>query len=72
MKNLYLILIILFSSLFAIYEVGEQISTDDQNIRFEICNGDYPSSTLKSSDFNGDGIVDILDIVQIVNYILPL
>ena len=27
-------------------------------------------ATIQAADFNADGIVDILDIVQIVNYIL--
>tara|TARA_B110000438_G_scaffold225966_1_gene220105 strand:+ start:204 stop:419 length:216 start_codon:yes stop_codon:yes gene_type:complete len=54
MKYLYLLSLLLFSTLFAVYEVGEQISSADQNISFDICSGDYPTSTLSLSDFNGD------------------
>ena len=49
-----LFLLIISSSLFAVYEVGEQISIEDQQQLFDICSGDYPESTLRLSDFNGD------------------
>ena len=52
--NRILFLLILLSSLFALYEVGEQISIEDQQQLFDICSGDYPESTLSLSDFNGE------------------
>ena len=53
MKNI-LSLQILLSFLFAVYEVGEQISIEDQQQLFDICSGNYPTSSLSLSDFNGD------------------
>ena len=53
MKNI-LFLQILLSFLFAVYEVGEQISIEDQQQLFDICSGNYPTSSLSLSDFNGD------------------
>ena len=52
--NRILFLLIILYSLFAVYEVGEQISIEDQQQLFEICSGDYPTSNLSLSDFNGD------------------
>jgi hypothetical protein len=42
--------IVLFTSLFADYSVGDQISTDHQNLLFDVC---YPAvnSQLSLSDF---------------------
>ena len=34
-------------------------------------NTEFNDDEFIAADFNADGIVDILDIVQIVNYILP-
>ena len=34
-------------------------------------NSEFNDDEFTAADFNDDGIVDILDIVQIVNYILP-
>jgi hypothetical protein len=33
-------------------------------------NSDFNDDEFTAADYNADGIVDILDIVQIVNYIL--
>ena len=52
--NRILFLLIILSSLFAVYVEGQEISIEDQNISFDICSGDYPASTLSLSDFNGD------------------
>jgi len=80
MKYLYLLSFLLFSTLFAVYELDEQISIEDQNISFDICSGDYPASTLSLSDstdeqlnvldMNQDGDVNVIDIVEMINYIL--
>ena len=53
MRYTYLLLF-LFSTLFSSYDVGEQISLEDQQQLFDICSGDYPTSSLSLSDFNGD------------------
>ena len=38
----------------AIYDVGETVSENHQNISFPVCYGEYPDSELKLADFNGD------------------
>ena len=49
-----LVLIIsLISFGFSAYSVGQTVSSTDQNIDFNVCYGDYESSTLSLADFNG-------------------
>ncbi|MBT6871339.1 MAG: hypothetical protein HN820_04715 [Candidatus Marinimicrobia bacterium] len=43
--------ILLITSLFAEYSVGDQISTDHQNLSFDVCYGDYDNDQLSLSDF---------------------
>ena len=43
--------IVLFTSLFADYSVGDQISTDHQNLSFDVCYGNYDNDQLSLSDF---------------------
>jgi len=43
--------IVLFTSLFADYSVGDQISTDHQNLLFDVCYGNYDNDQLSLSDF---------------------
>jgi hypothetical protein len=43
--------ILLFTSLFADYSVGDQISTDHQSLAFDVCYGDYATNQLSLSDF---------------------
>jgi len=43
----------LISFAFSLYNVGQTVSLSDQNIDFNICYGDYESSTLSLADFNG-------------------
>ena len=46
------VFILLFStSLFAEYSVGDQISTDHQNLSFDVCYGNYDNDQLSLSDF---------------------
>jgi len=50
MKKL-LFTILLITSLFADYSVGDQISTDHQNLSFDVCYGDYATNQLSLSNF---------------------
>ena len=43
----------LISFAFSVYNVGQTVSSSDQNINFNVCYGDYESSTLSLADFNG-------------------
>ncbi|MBT5077383.1 MAG: hypothetical protein HN820_03015 [Candidatus Marinimicrobia bacterium] len=43
----------LISFAFSAYNVGQTVSSSDQNIDFNVCYGDYESSTLSLADFNG-------------------
>jgi len=36
------------------YEIGDQISIEDQSIGYEVCYGDYPSESISLADFNGE------------------
>jgi hypothetical protein len=45
--------ICLISFAFSVYNVGQTVSSSDQNIDFNVCYGDYESSTLSLADFNG-------------------
>ena len=58
MKNLHTIIFIsLFSFTFALYNVGQTVSLNDQNITFDVCNSSNPQtggSELKLADLNGD------------------
>jgi len=46
--------IVLFTSLFADYSVGDQISTEHQNFAYDVCYGDYPATQRSLSD-SADG-----------------
>lgn len=50
-----IILIFTFSiSPAAVYDVGETVSENHQNISFPVCYGEYDGEGLKLADFNGD------------------
>jgi hypothetical protein len=50
MKN-FVFILLLSTSLFAEYGVGDQISVDHQNLSFDVCYGDYATDQLSLSDF---------------------
>ncbi len=41
-------------SLAAVYDVGETVSENHQNMSFPVCYGEYDGDALKLADFNGD------------------
>ena len=47
----FVFILLLSTSLFAEYSVGDQISTDHQNLAFDVCYGDYDNDQLSLSDF---------------------
>ena len=47
----FVFLLLLSTSLFAEYSVGDQISIDHQNLAFDVCYGDYATDQLSLSDF---------------------
>ena len=49
--------ILLITSLFAEYSVGDQISTEHQNLAFDVCYGVYDSDSLSLSDFDDENTV---------------
>ena len=51
-----IMLSILLSASFAVYNVGQTVSTSDQNVTLEGCatNSDYYNVPFKLSDWNGD------------------
>ena len=51
-----IIMSILLSASFAVYNVGQTISTSDQNVTLEGCatNSDYYNQPYKLADWNGD------------------
>ena len=55
MKNIIKLILstCLISFGFSVYNVGQTVSSGDQNIDFNVCYGDYESSTLSLADFNG-------------------
>ena len=59
MKKIILIVSLSFSSLlFGLYNVGQTVSISDQNVTFDVCNGENPetgsTSSFKLADLNGD------------------
>ena len=54
MKTLCCFFIILCLAYPAVYNTGETVSTNHQNIDFPVCYGDYESNSLSLADFNGD------------------
>ena len=59
MRKVFLIAVFSFSSLlFGLYNVGQTVSTNDQNITFDVCNGENPlngsTNDFKLADLNGD------------------
>ena len=54
----FLFILLLSSSLFAEYSVGDQISTDHQGLSFDVCYGNYENNQLSLSDFaNGNTVI---------------
>ncbi|MBC8312612.1 MAG: hypothetical protein H8E72_09925 [Candidatus Marinimicrobia bacterium] len=55
MKNIIRLILstCLISFGFSLYNVGQTVSTSDQDIDFNVCYGEYESSTLSLADFNG-------------------
>jgi len=51
MYQYILLIAFLFSPLFSIYEVGDEILPEDQDVSFSICNGSYPSEEFKLADY---------------------
>ena len=53
-----IIIFLLFNVLFSFYDVGDTISTDDQQIQANICSGSHPLvpelNTFSLSDINGN------------------
>ena len=49
-RRIYILLIL--STMYG-YGIGDQVSEFDQNISLDVCAGEYPSSQLSLSDFNG-------------------
>jgi hypothetical protein len=47
----FVFILLLSTSLFAEYSEGDQISTDHQNLAFDVCYGDYATDQLSLSDF---------------------
>ena len=43
----------LISFAFSVYNVGQTVTTSDQNEVFSVCYGEFESNTLSLSDFNG-------------------
>ena len=59
MKKIILISVFSFSTLlFGVYNVGQTVSINDQNITFDVCNGENPldgsTSDFKLADLNGE------------------
>jgi hypothetical protein len=57
----------LISFAFSAYNVGQTVSSSDQNIDFSVCYGDYESSTLSLADFNGAQNGGSYNVIQIDN-----
>ena len=47
----FVFILLLSTSLFAEYSEGDQISTEHQNLAFDVCYGDYDNDQLSLSDF---------------------
>ena len=63
---------ILFLLIFCTFALSETILIPEDFATIqEGIDASVDGDTVLAADFNDDGIVDILDIVQIVNYILP-
>ena len=50
-------ILLLSTFLSAEYSVGDQISTEHQNLAFDVCYGDYATDQLSLSDFAGGNTV---------------
>ena len=58
MKAFYITIIFFNTLLFPQYSVGDQISTEHQELAFDICYGDYENDQLSLSDFaNGNTVI---------------
>ena len=55
--KIFIIISLLITSLFAEYSEGDQISTDHQNLAFDVCYGDYATEQLSLSDFTDENTV---------------
>jgi hypothetical protein len=47
----FIFILLLSTSLYSEYSVGDQISTAHQNLSFDVCYGDYDNDQLSLSDF---------------------
>ena len=47
----------LISFAFSVYNVGQTVSSSDQNIDFNVCYGDYDNDQLSLSDFTDGNTV---------------
>jgi hypothetical protein len=59
MNKIILTICLSFSTLlFGLYNVGQTVSISDQNVEFNVCNGENPhtgsTSDFKLADLNGD------------------
>ena len=55
MKKCILIMPLSFLGLlFGVYNVGQTVSINDQNVSLDICYGNYPTDTFSLADLNGD------------------
>jgi len=57
MNGFLIFILSTFSFLIAEYSVGDQISTDHQNLSFDVCYGDYDNDQLSLSDFVDENTV---------------
>ena len=58
----WLLILLLSTFLFAEYSVGDQISTNHQNLAFDVCYGDYATDQLSLSDIADGNTVIWLNI----------
>ena len=56
MKKIIFLVIVNMSLIFPVYNVGQTVSTSDQNVTLEGCatNSDYYGEEVKLADWNGD------------------
>ena len=55
-NNIILIYIFLVNlAISSVYNIGDNITAEHQNIIFDICYSEEEQNSLKLSDFNGDG-----------------
>lgn len=52
MRFFYLLTLISIA-LSGVYELGDEVSIEHQNLAYDVCYGDYDNDQLRLSDFNG-------------------